>query len=350
MKIHQHLITVALLALSMLWTASCTSTRNSSGKTKVEGMVWFNPASREVLQFRKGYVLQTKWDSTALGLKKSVSRFAYTLDAATHVLTFNNTAYQIQQGDAIGWALKKAPNQNQPAAVFNPIPSMIQAERWLTGVSKQVLITGTITSEGSPQPIPATITFERLGAGPDEAARIEAQYDASQGTYSLTVPAGYKYRARVEAPNALGESRLVDLYSDLFIDSGFVSTWHEKPLRLVSLQKGATIRLLSVFFEFDKADLVPGTTGELESIAQWMNASPQAVIEIAGHTDNLGAKSYNQRLSEQRASTVKNFLTAKGIDPSRLRTIGYGESRPLTTNDPSTRPLNRRIELHILGE
>lgn len=73
-------------------------------------------------------------------------------------------------------------------------------------------------------------------------------------------------------------------------------------------------------------------------------------VEISGHTDAYGHWQYNRTLSQKRAEAVKDFLTKKGIDPRRIKAVGYGESKPLATNDDEQegRELNRRVEFKVL--
>jgi outer membrane protein OmpA-like peptidoglycan-associated protein len=70
---------------------------------------------------------------------------------------------------------------------------------------------------------------------------------------------------------------------------------------------------------------------------------------VEGHTDSTGKENYNQWLSEKRAETVADFLAGRGLDPTRIQIIGYGEMRPVATNEtPEGRQQNRRVELHIV--
>ena len=73
------------------------------------------------------------------------------------------------------------------------------------------------------------------------------------------------------------------------------------------------------------------------------------VVEISGHTDNIGTKEYNKDLSSRRAKAVVNVLTRKGIDPARIITNGYGEEKPIVSNDDERdgRELNRRVEFKV---
>ena len=82
---------------------------------------------------------------------------------------------------------------------------------------------------------------------------------------------------------------------------------------------------------------------------QFMVKNPQIRIEISGHTDNVGSDAMNQKLSEDRASAVANYLFDKGIDRQRVRSVGYGKTRPIDTNDTEQgRANNRRTMFEII--
>jgi len=81
-----------------------------------------------------------------------------------------------------------------------------------------------------------------------------------------------------------------------------------------------------------------------------LSQNQNILVEIAGHTDAVGTKAYNQWLSMKRAQAVKDYLTKKGIDTRRVKAVGYGKSKPLASNDDERggRELNRRVEFKIL--
>lgn len=113
--------------------------------------------------------------------------------------------------------------------------------------------------------------------------------------------------------------------------------------------KGQSLVLDGVKFEFDSAQLTPSAQQILLETVKVLKDSPGFRVKVAGHTDAIGSASYNQRLSARRAQSVKTFLVNHGIDPSRLETIGYGETRPIAPNDTEVgRAKNRRVELHII--
>jgi OmpA-OmpF porin, OOP family len=103
------------------------------------------------------------------------------------------------------------------------------------------------------------------------------------------------------------------------------------------------------FFVTSKADLKPQAKEKLDAYADYMQRHPDIQIKITGYTDSLGSKTYNQTLSENRAESVKNYLTSKGIDANRIQAEGKGPQNPVATNKTAEgRAKNRRVEIAIL--
>ncbi len=104
----------------------------------------------------------------------------------------------------------------------------------------------------------------------------------------------------------------------------------------------------SIYFEINSAKLQNVSFGPLTELVQILNDNPAYKLAIGGHTDNTGTDDYNQKLSENRVNTVKDYLASKGIDASRLTATGYGESNPVADNNTKEgRSLNRRVELKL---
>ncbi len=111
-----------------------------------------------------------------------------------------------------------------------------------------------------------------------------------------------------------------------------------------------TLPLQHVGFETGSAALTADSRYELDNLVTAMTAYPSLVIEVAGHTDNVGDPASNLTLSAQRASAVVKYLTDRGIAASRLRSRGYGDTQPLAENDTDeNRAKNRRTEFTILS-
>jgi len=105
------------------------------------------------------------------------------------------------------------------------------------------------------------------------------------------------------------------------------------------------IVLEGITFEFNKSDITPESDKVLMSALKTLQIHSDIVVEISGHTDNVGSNAYNQKLSERRANAVKAWLVAKGISADRITAVGYGEESPRVSNDTEeNRRLNRRIE------
>src|SRR5690349_24208139 len=98
-----------------------------------------------------------------------------------------------------------------------------------------------------------------------------------------------------------------------------------------------------VFFESDQTDLSPQAIATLEKQAQWLQTYNRYAFTIEGHADERGTREYNIALGARRAQAVRSFLTSRGIDASRMRTISYGKERPVAVcNDISCWSQNRR--------
>jgi len=112
----------------------------------------------------------------------------------------------------------------------------------------------------------------------------------------------------------------------------------------------AVFELENVEFEFAKAVLTPASLKILEPVLSTMKSNETLEIELGGHTDNIGGKASNQKLSEARAKAVADYLIKNGIDAKRIKTVGYGFDKPIASNATAEgRQRNRRTELKILG-
>lgn len=98
------------------------------------------------------------------------------------------------------------------------------------------------------------------------------------------------------------------------------------------------------YFDFDSSQLKAGAYPELKRISAVLNKYPLTTIEVGGHTDTRGSEEYNQKLSERRAEAVKSELIKNGISTQRIRSVGYGETRPISSNHA----MNRRVEIIII--
>jgi len=118
---------------------------------------------------------------------------------------------------------------------------------------------------------------------------------------------------------------------------------------LRNVEVGSALVLNNIFFTTGKSTLLPKSFEELNKIADFLKEGTVSLIEISGHTDSEGAEAFNQKLSENRAKAVVNYLISQGISSNMLKATGYGETRPLDTNKtPEGRKNNRRVEFLVL--
>lgn len=111
----------------------------------------------------------------------------------------------------------------------------------------------------------------------------------------------------------------------------------------------AIIVLKGVTFATASEELIGDSRRVLNEVVNTLRRNPELKLEIAGHTDNRGKRAYNVHLSQQRADSVRNYLTAQGISGTRLEAKGYGPADAIADNDTENgRAINRRVELHII--
>lgn len=117
-----------------------------------------------------------------------------------------------------------------------------------------------------------------------------------------------------------------------------------------ALTRDCHVALYGVLFDFNKASLKPESDATLARVAKLMAAWRALKLEVQGHTDSVGSDDYNQKLSEARAASVVAWLTGHGVAAARLTPKGYGETRPVASNDNDDgRAKNRRVEIANLS-
>lgn len=104
-----------------------------------------------------------------------------------------------------------------------------------------------------------------------------------------------------------------------------------------------------VTFAFDRYDIQPQFRPTLDEVAETLRGYPSTLIDVYGHTDSVGSDAYNQTLSENRARSVADYLSGRGVQAARIATRGYGETQPVADNATEEgRARNRRVELRIV--
>lgn len=104
-----------------------------------------------------------------------------------------------------------------------------------------------------------------------------------------------------------------------------------------------------ITFPVDRYDIQPQFQSTLDQVAQTLASYDQTYIDVLGHTDSTGSDAYNQSLSERRAQSVSDYLSARGVARARIGLRGYGESQPIASNDTDAgRSENRRVEIKVV--
>ncbi len=127
-------------------------------------------------------------------------------------------------------------------------------------------------------------------------------------------------------------------------------------VELVQPPANTAVVIPNVYYAFNETELTPESYASLDSLADIMKRLPEMTVEIGSHTDNIGTKASNLVISNRRAANVVNYLVSKGIDKSRIKSKGYGYSKPVAPNhntdgsdNPAGREQNRRTEMKVLN-
>ncbi len=131
------------------------------------------------------------------------------------------------------------------------------------------------------------------------------------------------------------------------------TTWHgesriERDIRLIPVGQ-TTIRLNRLIFAQGRAEIERDSFEELDALALMMHDNPKMIIQLEGHTDNVGSARANLRLSEERVEAVRDYLIQRGVARNRIRTKAYGGAKPIRNEQTAeARAMNRRVEVRIV--
>lgn len=142
-----------------------------------------------------------------------------------------------------------------------------------------------------------------------------------------------------------------EAFSNSYIDSQLVELKRELTgAHIERTSNGIQVTFASgILFPVNTAELSPGAQAHIGKLAGVLNKYPRTNIMVEGHTDITGTTEYNLSLSEKRAASVENYAVSLGVDPGRISTKGYGESRPVATNSTKRgQEKNRRVEIFIV--
>ncbi len=200
-----------------------------------------------------------------------------------------------------------------------------------------------VVDSDSKNPIDAKVRMQTL-----KDKVIVGSVDQGGGVFEFTINSttAKEYRLSVEREGYVFQNVTVKVEGATAKENTIT-----KIIEMRKLVVGVVSILRNIYFDIDKASFKTESYSELNKLETMMKQNTGLQVEIGGHTDSSGDRVLNQALSLRRANAVKNFLTSKGIDTRRVKTVGYGETKPLASNDDEAegRQFNRRVEFKVLG-
>lgn len=203
------------------------------------------------------------------------------------------------------------------------------------------VIKGKVLDASNVDPLTAQI---RLINNENNTLAAEVYSDAETGEFELVIPHGGNY--------GVSTSSTGYLFNSINFSVPAFSEYQEIDISILldKARVGSKMVLKNIFFDTGSSGLRTESLGELEVIKNQLEDAPNLKVQINGHTDNVGNAVYNKVLSKKRAQAVIDYLISHGIEASRLQAKGYGEERPLVSNDDEMdgREINRRTEFEII--
>jgi OmpA-OmpF porin, OOP family len=213
----------------------------------------------------------------------------------------------------------------------------IFVEMLLKPVAKKLILSGNVYDLKTEQLVPAQLNVTIKG---DRTTRL--QIPADKGRYEKEIPKKGWYMITASAEGYLNATDSISVEDEELSP-------YTKDIFLTPIEVGVTVRLKNIYFDFDKTTLKKESFVELNKVVEFLKQNSSVEIEIAGHTDNKGSDQYNENLSQGRSQSVVDYLIEQGIESYRLSAHGYGESKPIDTNDTDDgRANNRRVEFTVL--
>ena len=198
---------------------------------------------------------------------------------------------------------------------------------------------GRVIDADTKEPLKASVEIIELKSN---NKLYENTSDSISGEFYMVLPPGGDLGGYVKKKGYL--------YTNFHFDTQMnYSAQDTLVVELEKIAKGQSLVLKNIYFDTDSYELDKRSLSEINNVVQLLTDNPEIQIEIAGHTDNIGNKSYNQVLSEKRAISVYEKLIEAGIDKTRTIYKGYGDADPIKDNSTeSNRQSNRRIEFRVL--
>jgi outer membrane protein OmpA-like peptidoglycan-associated protein len=188
-----------------------------------------------------------------------------------------------------------------------------------------------------------------LAAQQKAAAEAAAAQSAQQAAQAQELAAQQKAAAEADAARARqaaaqAENEKAELRKQLMAQLNSILQTHDTV-------RGLIVNMSDVLFDTGSYTLKPGAREKLAKISGILLAYPGLKVQVEGHTDSVGSDDFNQRLSEQRAESVRQYLVDQQVPAAAVTAFGFGKTRPVASNDTAEgRQANRRVELVVSGE
>jgi outer membrane protein OmpA-like peptidoglycan-associated protein len=203
-----------------------------------------------------------------------------------------------------------------------------------------VVIKGKVT-DNEDNILAADIVWENLETT-RKVGRLSS--DPQTGDFIIVLPVGRNYGYYAEKEGYYPVSNNIDLRKS---DTNMTVVENITMFEIDKIEN-EIVRINNLFFNFDDTRILPESIPELQRLEKLLKDHENFRIEISGHTCNKGPAEYNLDLSKRRAKAVKQYLIKNGIDAGRIRVKGYGQTKPIETNNtPEGRSENRRVEFRI---
>ena len=177
----------------------------------------------------------------------------------------------------------------------------------------------------------------RTAAGEAEANRLKQENEAQRLASQAALDGAAKQRAQLEAEKAELRTRLLAQFNAI--------------LQTRDTARGLIVNMSDVLFDTGKYTLRPLAREKLANVAGIVAGHPGLKLDVEGHTDSVGGEEYNQKLSEQRSNSVREYLTGTECNRAAVTSKGFGKTQPVSSNDTANgRQQNRRVELVISGD
>ncbi len=232
------------------------------------------------------------------------------------------------KGNVAYMSVEKSTGNNHYDIYYFDLPQPYMAE-------KTAYIKGNVLDSITQKPVQAVIELIDLQK---QSVKVLSATQPD-GSYLIALPTGKSYALHVKKKGYM-------FYNDHFDFNHQEIEPKSMDILLHPIQDNLTAELKNIFFAFDSDELLPSSKPELNTLINVLKTNPQWKITILGYTDNKGTQTYNQKLSENRAKSVYQYLIENGVEKQRLSYIGMGEKNPKADNETEAgRAKNRRTEI-----